>query len=193
MSRTLILLFHPDLSRSKANAALTAAAARLPGVNIVDMQAAYPDGIDFYRDGEREAQRLLTADRVVLQFPVQWYSTPPLLKAWQDAVLTRMFYVTYEQEGRALEGTPLMIAATAGNVPEAYTPGGRNMFPMSELMAPLRATANRCGLEWAEPFFLYAADKLQPDALENAANRYMQALERWITATPPVVAKHKAA
>lgn len=193
MSRTLILLFHPDLSRSKANAALTAAAARLPGVNIVDMQAAYPDGMDFYRDGEREAQRLLTADRVVLQFPVQWYSTPPLLKAWQDAVLTRMFYVTYEQEGRALEGTPLMIAATAGNVPEAYTPGGRNMFPMSELMAPLRATANRCGLEWAEPFFLYAADKLQPDALENAANRYMQALERWITATPPVVAKHKAA
>ncbi|MDH7788702.1 glutathione-regulated potassium-efflux system ancillary protein KefG [Ochrobactrum sp. 19YEA23] len=193
MSRTLILLFHPDLSRSKANAALTAAAARLPGVNIVDMQAVYPDGIDFYRDGEREAQRLLTADRIVLQFPVQWYSTPPLLKAWQDAVLTRMFYVTYEQEGRALEGTPLMIAATAGNVPEAYTPGRRNMFPMSELMAPLRATANRCGLEWAEPFFLYAADKLQPDALENAANRYMQALECWMTATPPVVAKHKAA
>ncbi|URQ75130.1 MAG: NAD(P)H-dependent oxidoreductase [Candidatus Ochrobactrum gambitense] len=193
MSRTLILLFHPDLSRSKANAALTAAAARLPGVSIVDMQAAYPDGIDFYRDGEREAQRLLTADRVVLQFPVQWYSTPPLLKAWQDAVLTRMFYVTYEQEGRALEGTPLMIAATAGNVPEAYTPGGRNMFPMSELMAPLRATANRCGLEWAEPFFLYAADKLQPDALENAANRYMQALEHWIAATPSVATDHKAA
>ncbi|WHS31730.1 MULTISPECIES: NAD(P)H-dependent oxidoreductase [Brucella/Ochrobactrum group] len=193
MSRTLILLFHPDLSQSKANATLAGAAAQLPEVDIVDMQTAYPTGIDFYKDGEREAQRLLAADRIVLQFPLQWYSTPPLLKAWQDAVLTRMFYVTYEQEGRALEGTPIMIAATAGNVPEAYTPGGRNLFPMNDLMAPLRATANRCGLEWAEPFFVYVADKLAPDALESAASRYVQVLERWIDATPVDKTEHKAA
>lgn len=136
MSKTLILLFHPDLTRSRTNAALAAAAAKLPGAEIVDMQAAYPQGIDFLKDSEREALRLLSADRIVLQFPVQWYSTPPLLKAWQDAVLTRMFYIAYEQEGRKLEGTPLLIAATAGNVPEAYREGGRNMFPMIELFAP---------------------------------------------------------
>lgn len=33
-------------------------------------------------------------------FLIQWYSTPPLLKAWQDAVLTRMYYIAYESEGR---------------------------------------------------------------------------------------------
>ncbi|ERM00275.1 hypothetical protein Q644_05820 [Brucella intermedia 229E] len=186
MSKTLILLFHPDLARSRANATLAAAAAKLPGVKIVDMQAAYPQGgIDFLKDSEREASRLLSADRIVLQFPVQWYSTPPLLKAWQDAVLTRMFYVAYEQEGRKLEGTPLLIAATAGNVPEAYREGGRNMFPpMIELFAPpLRATANRCGLGWAAPFVLYAADKISTEALEDAANRYVDALKVWIAAT----------
>ncbi|MGN6451253.1 MAG: NAD(P)H-dependent oxidoreductase [Brucella intermedia] len=183
MSKTLILLFHPDLARSRANATLAAAAAKLPGVEIVDMQAAYLQGIDFLKDSEREASRLLSADRIVLQFPVQWYSTPQLLKSWQDAVLTRMFYVAYEQEGRKLEGTPLLIAATAGNVPEAYREGGRNMFPMTELFAPLRATANRCGLGWAAPFVLYAADKISTEALEDAANRYVDALKVWIAAT----------
>ncbi|WP_176074391.1 NAD(P)H-dependent oxidoreductase [Brucella intermedia] len=183
MSKTLILLFHPDLARSRANATLAAAAAKLPGVEIVDMQAAYPQGIDFLKDSEREASRLLSADRIVLQFPVQWYSTPPLLKAWQDAVLTRMFYIAYEQEGRKFKGTPLLIAATAGNVPEAYREGGRNMFPIIELFAPLRATANRCGLGWAAPFVLYAADKISTEALEDAANRYVNALKVWIAAT----------
>ncbi|PQZ31383.1 NAD(P)H dehydrogenase [Ochrobactrum vermis] len=184
MSKTLILLFHPNLTRSRANTALAAAAAKLPGVEIINMQAAYPEGIDFFEDGEQEAQRLLSADRIILQFPVQWYSTPPLLKAWQDAVLTRMFYVTYEQEGRKLEGTPLMIAVTAGNVPEAYREGGRNMFPMIDLFAPLRATANRCGLGWTDPFVLYAADKLSTEALDDAACRYADILKEWIAATP---------
>ncbi|MCP4562932.1 MAG: NAD(P)H-dependent oxidoreductase [Bosea sp.] len=184
MTKTLILLFHRDLSQSKANAALSAAAAGLPGVEIVDMQALYPDGIDIFRDGEREAARLLGADRIVLQFPIQWYSTPALLKEWQDAVLTRMFYLAYEAEGRRLEGTPLMIAATAGNVSDAYRPGGRNMFAMIDLLAPLRATAHRCGLSWSDPFILYEADKLPKEALEAAAADYAAMLEGWIAATP---------
>lgn len=59
MTKTLILLFHPDLKRSKANAALAGAAAKLDGVEVADMQAAYPDSMDMFRDGEREARRLL--------------------------------------------------------------------------------------------------------------------------------------
>ncbi|WP_136066622.1 NAD(P)H-dependent oxidoreductase [Modicisalibacter radicis] len=179
MTKTLILLFHPDLAHSKANAALAAAAAKLPAVEVVDMQAIYPDGIDMSNDGECEALRLIESDRIVLQFPIQWYSTPSLLKAWQDAVLTRMFYIAYEPEGRMFEGTPLMVAATAGNVPDAYRPGGRNMFTMNALLAPLQATAHRCGLPWAEPFVLYQADKLAPEALDAAAAEYVAVLERW--------------
>ncbi len=77
MPKTLILMFHPDYRRSKANRALCEAAASLPDTEIVDMQAIYPDaGIDV----AAEVGRLLSADRIVLQFPLQWYSTPPLLK-----------------------------------------------------------------------------------------------------------------
>lgn len=183
MSKTLVLLFHPSMGRSKANAALARAAAALPNTEIVDMYAAYPNSIDMLRDGESEAARLLSADRLVLQFPVQWYSTPPLFKAWQDAVLTRMFYIAYEREGHRLQGTQLLIVATAGNTSDAYRFGGRNMFTMNELFAPLQATANRCGLLWTDPFVLYEADKLKPEALEVAAADYNATLRNWINAT----------
>lgn len=191
MSKTLILMFHPDLSRSKANAALAAAAGKLDGVEIVDMQALYPAG---QIDVGAEIRRLLSADRLVLQFPIQWYSTPPLFKSWQDAVLTRMFYIAYEAEGRRLEGTPLLVAATAGNVPEAYAPTGMNLFPLEELLSPLRATANRCGLPWSRPFLLYQADKLDADALVVAGRRYAQALRQWREETGFVrISRHASA
>ena len=180
MNKTLVLVFHPDLSQSRANAALAERARALSGVEVVNMQATYPTGIDMRRDGEREAKRLLEAERIVLQFPIQWYSTPPLLKAWEDAVLTRMFYIAYEAEGRLLEGTPLMVAGTAGNSAEAYRPGGANMFAIADMFTPLRATANRCGLIWTEPFVVYRADKLSADEIENAGENYAAALTNWI-------------
>lgn len=180
MTRTLILVFHPDLAQSRANAALARSAAALSGVEVIDMQTAYPNGLDMTGDGAAEAARLLAADRIVLQFPVQWYSPPPLLMSWQNAVLTRMFYTNYDEEGRRLAGTQMMVAATAGNVPEAYSPEGSNLFPMMDLFAPLRAMAHRCGLLLAEPFVLYRAMALSDRDLQTAGNNYAAMLGNWI-------------
>lgn len=174
---TLVLLFHPLFAQSATNRALADAAAAVPGVQVVDMAALYPEGRAI--DGDAEVRRLLSARRVVLQFPVQWYSTPPLLKTWQDAVLTRMFYMAYASEGRHLEGTPLLVAATAGNVPEAYAPTGQILFSLAELLRPLQATAHRCGLPWAEPFLVYRAGKMDAAQLAGEAARYAARLRAW--------------
>lgn len=183
MSRTLILLFHRDIATSSANRALRDRAAALPGVEIIDMQGLYPDGqIPPFTD--TEAQRLLSADRIVLQFPIQWYSTPALLKTWQDSVLTRMFYVFPETEGDRLMGTPLMVAATAGNIPGAYGRDGANRFTITEILTPLRATAHRCGLPWQDPYIVFCADRLDEAALTDAADGYADALKAFIAATP---------
>lgn len=185
MTRTLILLFHPDIDNSKANAALLSAARTVPDTLVVDMQKRYRGGvIDMHTDGASEARALLEADRIVLQFPVQWYSTPPLLKSWQDAVLTRMCYIHADTEGDKLVGTPLMIAATAGNTPAAYGRGGANHFTMDELLAPLKATALRCGLPWHPPHLVFRADKLEPVELAAAKDSYGKALRAFIAATP---------
>jgi len=182
MSKTLILFFHPDLGRSRANVALAGAALRLSNVEVIDLYSLYPDG---RIDADKEVARLLSADRIVLQFPIQWYSTPPLLKAWQDAVLTRMYYIHYETEGRLLEGKPLLVVATAGNVPEAYAPAGANKFTMAELLRPLEATAHRCGLPWQPPLLVYRADKLDDLSLHVAGRDYVAMLETWRMASEP--------
>jgi glutathione-regulated potassium-efflux system ancillary protein KefG len=182
MSKTLILLFHSDLGNSRTNVALAGAALRLPEVEVIDLYALYPDG---KIDADQEVARLLSADRIVLQFPIQWYSTPPLLKAWQDVVLTRMYYVAYETEGRLLEGKPLLVAATAGNVPEAYGPDGANKFTMDELLRPLEATAHRCGLPWQPPFLVYRAGRLDDLSLHSATKAYTAVLEDWRKRTEP--------
>ena len=188
MNKTLILLFHPDITKSRANAALAAAARQLPDTEVVDMQARYPSGqIDMFTDGAAEAEMLLGASRIVLQFPIQWYSTPALLKAWQDAVLTRMYYVKADTEGARLTGTPLMIAATAGNVAEAYGPGGQNHYTFGEVLTPLKALAHRCGLPWHAPHILFAAGHLSDGALADAATHYVAALKRF-SAWVPVAA-----
>jgi putative NADPH-quinone reductase len=174
--RTSILLFHPDFSRSKANRALVEAAQRLEGVTVVDMAALYT-GADI--DTDREVERLLRVERLVLQFPVQWYSTPPLLKAWQDDVLSRMYYVNPRNEGERLRDLPVMVAATAGNDASAYTPGGVNLYPLTDLLKPLHATAHRCSWRWAEPFLIYRANKSSSAELAEAAQRYADRIENW--------------
>ncbi|MCF7702417.1 NAD(P)H-dependent oxidoreductase [Loktanella sp. M215] len=186
MTKTLVLLFHPNLSASTTNAAFAKAATTVEGVRVVDMQARYPDGvIDMFTDAEVEAQMLLDTDRIVLQFPLQWYATPVLLKAWQDAVLTRMYYINAATEGALLSGTPIMIAVTAGNVPDAYTPEGQNYYSIDALLTPLKATAYRCGLPWHAPYIIYNAGKLDPSALSAAADGYADALRAFIAATAP--------
>lgn len=174
--RTTILLFHPAFARSKANRALADAAVASGDVDLVDMDALYPTG---QLNVEAEVRRLLSVDRLVLQFPVQWYSTPPLLKAWQDAVLTRMYYINAATEGERLRGLPVMIAATAGNDPSAYTPDGVNLFPLAELLRPLQSTAHRCFWRWHEPFLLYRANMCSPDELAEGGRRYAAHLASW--------------
>lgn len=182
-SFTQILLFHPDIEQSKVNAALARAASGLHHIAIADMAALYPTGIEMKRDSEREAARLLGADRIVLQFPMQWYSTPALMKQWQDVVLTRMAYIYGDTEGAGLAGKPLMVAATMGAEEATYRPEGRNRFTVAELLAPLQASANRFAMNWRDPFLVYGADALRGDDLAEAGHAYTSALSRFAALT----------
>lgn len=181
MTSTLILVFHPNLSRSHANRAMADAAAQLDGVEVVDMHALYPTGSV---NVDAEVQRLLQADRVVLQFPVQWYAPPALMKQWMDDVFTRMYYIRHADEGAHLEGTPLMVAATAGNVVEAYREDGVNLFPLPDLLRPLQSLAHRCKLPFGAPFLAYRANKLEPAELQALGSDYQAHLRAWGAGTP---------
>ncbi len=142
---TVLLLAHPDFAASRANRALLAGLNDLPGLEVAELYALYPNGqIDF----AVERERVLRADRLVLQFPLYWYSTPPLLKHWEDAVLTPLFYL--EPDIAALmAGLPVLAATTTGGVSGSYQPGGATGMTIDELFAPLRGhpeTTASCGM-----------------------------------------------
>lgn len=182
MQNTLVLVFHPNLTQSKANQQLVnklqqeQEGQQQRKYQIIDMYQLYPDGII---DVTAETQRLLSCSRLILQFPVFWYSTPPLLKAWQDAVLTPMYYLNYATEGALLQGLPVLLAATAGNTVEAYSPQGSNRYALEQLFIPLQATAHRCGWVWHSPFVLYQAHKATADILASEAELYLDYLRQW--------------
>lgn len=174
MSQLLCILAHPNLAASRANAALLQRIRRQPGAEIIDLYARY--GGKQAIDVEAEAQSLMAAEAIVLQFPLQWYSTPSLLKEWQDQVLTQMMYVAPQTQGCHLAGKPVMVVATAGATFEDYTPEGRNRVSVNELLLPLQAMAHRCGLRWLPPFVVYDTRNLCDQALAEAGESLLMHL-----------------
>ena len=168
---TILLLAHPQFAASRANAALLKGLADMPGLEIAALYSLYADGLI---DAEAERARLLRADRLVLQFPLQWYSTPALLKYWLDAVLTPLFYMEPEVAA-ATAGLPLLAATTTGGPLSSYCVGG-SALPITELFAPLRATALKCHWRWQPPFAVHDVRNLDAAALEGAAGEYRTAV-----------------
>ncbi|MEE2526480.1 NAD(P)H-dependent oxidoreductase [Hyphobacterium sp. HN65] len=150
--RILILAAHPAPRRSVAGKALRRAAAEVEGVTLADLYAEYPRQ-DINAD--REQARLEAHDVIIFLHPFFWYSTPAILKEWQDIVLEHGW--AYGHEGNALSGKIFFSALTAGGPETAYTPEGYNHFPVRTLLSPLEQTADLCGMVYLPPLTFFAA------------------------------------
>ena len=166
MTPILILFAHPAFERSRVHRQLASAVAELPGVTFHDLYEAYPD---FDVDVRREQDLLLAHDVVVLQHPFYWYSTPPLVKQWEDLVLEHGW--AYGTGGTALHGKRLLSAISAGGPERAYRPGGYNRFSLRQLLTPLEQTARLCGMEYLPPFVVFGTHRLDDEQIRLAAAR----------------------
>jgi len=150
--RILILFAHPSLDRSEVNHPMAEAIRDLDDITFVDLYAEYAD---FQIDIDREQQRLLEHDVIVFQHPLYWYSTPAILKEWQDLVLEHGF--AYGSRGTALHGKIFFNALTAGGLEAAYRAEGYNHFTIRELLHPIEQTAVLCGMTYLPPFAIFGA------------------------------------
>ncbi len=155
LQNILILFAHPAIRRSRVNRRLLEKVRDLDGVTVNDLYEAYPD-LDI--DVDREQRLLEEHDVVVFQHPFYWYSTPAILKEWQDLVLEHGW--AYGLDGHALEGKVLLTATTTGGSERAYRRGGSNHFSMRELLAPIEQTARLCGMEYLPPFVVHGTHTL---------------------------------
>jgi glutathione-regulated potassium-efflux system ancillary protein KefG len=176
----LLVVAHPALHRSRANASLLDAARARREITLHDL---YEEYADFLIDVEAEQQRLLDHRLIILQFPMYWYSTPALLKEWLDMVWLHGF--AYGREGIRLRGKTLMVAVTTGGDADAYHPTGINRFSITEFLRPLEQTANLCGLTWAEPFIVHDSIQMDDAGRQEAAAAYAARLAEVIAAVRP--------
>jgi putative NADPH-quinone reductase len=173
MAKVLVLHAHPRPDRSEINVVLAEAARRVEGVTVVDLYAEYPT---FEIDVDREQQRLLDHDVIIFQHPVYWYSSPAILKEWQDLVLEYGF--AYGADGAALEGKILLNAVTCGARREVYSRDGGYQHELREFFAPFEQTALLCRMRYLPPFSLFAAGHAADEGrLDGHAADYRRLLE----------------
>ncbi|MDN3679127.1 NAD(P)H-dependent oxidoreductase [Vibrio tapetis subsp. quintayensis] len=169
-NRVLVLFAHPSQHRSEVNQPLFDAAMVAKGVTAIDLYAEYPT---FNVNIEREQQRLRDHDVVIFQFPLFWYSTPAILKEWQDLVLEYGF--AYGNEGTALYGKTFFCALSAGGKQDAYQTDGYNHFTIRELLHPLEQMASLTGMRYLAPFTLFGSRTAAEEG------RITEHVNKWIT------------
>jgi len=172
VSPVLILFAHPALEKSRVNRVLIRDVRDIRGVTLHDLYEAYPD---FDIDVRREQQLLLDHDIIVFQHPLFWYSTPAILKEWQDLVLEHGW--AYGREGTALRGKTFVSAITTGGRETAYQRDGYNRFTIQELLAPLEQTARLCGMDVLPSFVVHGTHGMTEEEIQRHANDWRRTLE----------------
>ncbi|MCV2884854.1 NAD(P)H-dependent oxidoreductase [Aestuariibacter sp. AA17] len=168
-NKILLLYAHPSQRRSDVNQPMFEAARSLDYVTAVDLYGEYPR---FKIDIDKEQQRLREHDVVVFLFPFYWYSTPAILKEWQDLVLEYGF--AYGAGGDALHGKWFMCALSAGGNEQAYRAQGYNHFTLRELLQPLEQTARLTGMCYIPPFALFQSRTAKDE------NRLSTHIQDWL-------------
>ncbi len=171
MARVLILFAHPALEKSRLHRRLIREVPGIPGITFHDLYEAYPD---FDIDVPREQALLLDHDLIILQHPFYWYSTPAIVKQWEDLVLEHGW--AYGSHGVALRGKRVLNLITAGGAATAYQPNGYNRFTMRELLAPIEQTVYLCKMEYLPPLVFHGTHRMNEADIEQAAQTYRQAL-----------------
>jgi glutathione-regulated potassium-efflux system ancillary protein KefG len=168
----LILFAHPALEKSRVNRHLIQAVKGLDAVTIHDLYETYPN---FHIDVKFEQDLLVAHDIIVFHHPFYWYSSPALLKEWQDLVLEHGF--AYGHDGIALRGKKFLSAITTGGGEKAYCQQGYNRFTIRELLVPFEQTANLCGMDYLPPFVVHGTHKLQSQhQIDKHAQDYLAAI-----------------
>ena len=173
MARLIVYYAHPGHPYSQSNRPMADVAAAVDGITFVDLYRDYPR---FDINADVEQQRLLDHDVILFQFPMFWYSTPSIIKEWQDLVLEHGF--AYGAGGDKLGGKTLMLAITAAGPEDAYSAGGYQHYPMRDFLRPLEQTARLCEMRFAAPYVLYGSLRASTDGrLDAHVGAYRTLLE----------------
>ncbi|QIL46265.1 NAD(P)H-dependent oxidoreductase [Vagococcus coleopterorum] len=150
--KTLLIISHPNYQESMGQQFLKESILGFEDVTIHHLDSCYgTSAIDI----ATEVSLLKEHDRIVFQFPLYWYSSPSLLKEWQDQVLSSL-------SSGALKGKAFGLVISVGANQKDYRPGGKLGLTMEHILAPYQALANYFEMIYLPHFainqFVYQTD-----------------------------------
>jgi glutathione-regulated potassium-efflux system ancillary protein KefG len=144
-------------------------------VTLHDLYQEYPN-LDI--DVKREQELVAEHDVIVFQFPLFWYSTPAILKEWQDLVLEHGW--AYGREGNALKDKLFLCLVTTGGPQIAYRVEGFHKHTLNQLLSPLRQTGVLCKMKPLPPFVVHGTHVLEMDEALDYKNNLLKLLRSFI-------------
>ncbi|MFD1261242.1 NAD(P)H-dependent oxidoreductase [Entomomonas asaccharolytica] len=168
MAKVLVIVAHPAITSSMANSRWLAELRKYPEhFKVHELYQEYPD---FQIDVAKEQALIEQHSALVLQFPIYWFSSPPLLKKWIDDVFS---YGWAYGGGNKLQAKPIGLAVTTGATVDSY----QGKDSLEAMLTPFRATIDYVAGKAITPFVVYGVGYgLTEQGLEQSANDYVQYL-----------------
>lgn len=145
---------------------------------VHELHKAYPDG---KIDVEKEQKLVEAHDKLVLQFPIFWFNSPPLLKQWLDEVFT--YGWAYGSKATALKNRKTALAVTAGGSQNDYNEAGKLRGGLDRILSPFETTFLHCGSDYRSHFAFYGAQYDTPEnpdylkKIDASAQGYIEFIE----------------
>lgn len=157
--KTIIILAHPNIEQSRINKGQIEALEKShPDIYIHNIYLAYPDG---KIDVAAEQNLLSQYDRIIFQYPFQWYNMPPFLKQWLDEVLVMGW--AYGNGGDNMKDKEIGFSISTAGLEEVYTD---SVFGTVEsLLKPMESTIKFIGAKYISHHAFHGA--YTPDASER--------------------------
>ncbi|MEC6747256.1 NAD(P)H-dependent oxidoreductase [Marinilactibacillus sp. XAAS-LB27] len=171
--KTLVIVAHPSIETSIVNSAWIKEIEQYPELfTIHELSKAYPDHVI---DVEKEQALIATHGNLILQFPIQWFSSPPILKQWLDDVLIDGW--AFGESGTHLKYRKLALAVSAGSERKDYEIEGRYHYTLEDILAPFEVTAKYCKADYQPFFTFYGTSFSTQEEIDTSAKDYVHFLK----------------
>ena len=173
--KTLVIVDHPFYDQSVVNRRWLDELRKYPDEFLIhNLQSSYPRSSI---DPALEHSIIDNNGTIVLQFPLFWFNSPPMLKSWVDTVFSQGWAYA---GGRHLEGRKFVFAVTCGGTEESYAPGGDVGISVENLLNSYIASIKYCKAEYAGLYTFYGAapvkGELDSATVAESARNYVEFL-----------------
>ncbi|MDR6781422.1 MULTISPECIES: NAD(P)H-dependent oxidoreductase [Paenibacillus] len=180
--KTLVIVTHPSIEASVINRRWVEELKKYPEkYTIHELHKVYPDG---NIDVEKEQHFIESHSNLILQFPVYWFNSPPLLKKWLDDVFV-YGWAHGSNGGDKLKNRKVALAVSAGSKKEDYSEEGRYRHTLEQLLSPFETTFLYCNADYRSFFAFYGTEKesgeneivTSESELEKSARDYLNFID----------------